>query len=204
MEAHAILLAAGAGRRFGGGKLTATLAGKPLIAWSLAAALAAPVRTVTAVLGAEAEEVRFAIRSFECDRLRIIVCPTWSEGIAASLRSGLASLPAEADAALIFLGDMPGVSATVADRLLTAVRNGAPAALPICGDRPAHPVAIAARLFGQCRALEGDQGARNLLRQIDGVVRVAIDASGNADDVDTREELEALRQRFGPICREKR
>ncbi|HAD18569.1 MAG TPA: molybdenum cofactor cytidylyltransferase, partial [Erythrobacter sp.] len=82
---HAIVLAAGAGSRFGGGKLLAPFRGRPLIYWSVAAALSSRVTTVTAVLGARADDVAAALAPFPDRRLSLVRCRHWEEGLSASL-----------------------------------------------------------------------------------------------------------------------
>ncbi|MFZ5668518.1 MAG: NTP transferase domain-containing protein, partial [Pseudomonadota bacterium] len=110
---EAIILAAGAGKRFGGGKLTAPWGEGALIDGALAAAFAAPVRRVTVVWGADEGVVaaarRFAAARGETARLRLLGCPGHAEGLAASLRAGIAGLSPDAAGAFLFLGDMPRV-----------------------------------------------------------------------------------------------
>src|SRR3984957_9346633 len=93
---QAIVLAAGAGSRFGGGKLLAPLAGGVLLDGALAAAFAAPVHTVSVVWGADSQAPAaaeaFAARTGETDRLRLVHAEHHAEGMAASLKAGVASL----------------------------------------------------------------------------------------------------------------
>src|SRR3954451_23383398 len=105
---EAVVLAAGSARRFGGGKLTAPWRDGVLLDGALAAAFAAPVRSVTVVTGADAAAVEAAARAFAsragaAERLRIVDARDHAEGLAASLRAGIASLPLDADGAFIFL-----------------------------------------------------------------------------------------------------
>ena len=109
---EAVVLAAGSGSRFGGGKLLASYAGAPLLHAALRAAFAAPVRGVTVVTGADAEAVAEAARAFD-PRVRIVHAAEHAEGMGASLRTGIASLPADAGGAFVFLGDMPRVPVAV-------------------------------------------------------------------------------------------
>ncbi len=189
---HALVLAAGAGRRFGGGKLVAPLNGQPLIRLAVEAALATDVVSVTVVLGSEAEQVEQAFSPLADPRLKRLVCGDWENGLAASLRGGIDSLPGDARATLIFLGDMPHVSKALANRLLAAVIDGAPAAMPICDGRPAHPVAVGRALFPALAKLTGDKGARDLLMQVAGTVHLVTDDPGSIRDVDTVEDLRDL------------
>jgi molybdenum cofactor cytidylyltransferase len=167
---HAIVLAAGAGRRFGGRKLLAPWRGAPLIQAAVQSACSAPVETVTVVLGADAAAVRSAVerRDRSCPVV-FVEALEWSSGLSASLRAGVAALPAGAQAVYVFLGDMPCIPASILAPLAAAVLAGAPAAAPIHQGRRGHPVLLSRALLDQIDTLTGDEGARRLL---DGV-RVA-------------------------------
>lgn len=187
---HAIVLAAGAASRFGGGKLVALWRGEPLIRWSVRAALATAVDGVVLVVGSGAAEVWTALGPIDDVRLTIVEAPLWSEGLSASLRTGLAALPPDAVAAAVFLGDMPAVSPLLADRLLDAVVAGAPAARLLSPLGPAHPTAFAARLFPKLAQVAGDQGGREVLRSLgDQVAFIASDDPGAVFDIDHPADL---------------
>ena len=189
---HAIVLAAGTGSRFGGGKLLAPFRGRPLIYWSVAAALSSRVTSVTAVLGARADDVAAALAPFADRRLSLVRCRQWKEGLSASLTYGLRTLPQDTRAVAIFLGDMPDLDPGLADRVLTEVVGGAPAAYPECKGLPGHPVALSSKLFPLIESLKGDQGARAVLAGQSGVIRVPTDDPGSIADIDTRHDLKRL------------
>lgn len=166
---EAVVLAAGSGARFGGGKLTAPYAGGVLLDGALAAAFAAPARTITVVTGAEAARIEAAARALaerlgQAGRLRIVHAQGHAEGMGASLRTAVASLPSEAAGVFVFLGDMPRVPAEVPPRLAEAVLAGAPAAAPQFQGRRGNPVLLGATLFPDVLALTGDAGARAILQ----------------------------------------
>jgi molybdenum cofactor cytidylyltransferase len=193
---EAIVLAGGAGARFGGGKLTHPWRGGALIDGALAAAFAAPVRTVTVVTGADprVESVAraFAERTGEVARLRIVDCVGHAEGMGATLRAGIASLPPDAAGAYVFLGDMPAVPPAILPALAAALAAAAPAAAPRYDGQRGHPVLFAAALFPQLRALTGDQGARDVLRALgDRLALVETDDPGVLIDIDQRGDLDA-------------
>src|SRR4051812_28163577 len=113
-----LVLAAGAGRRFGGAKQLALLDGRPLVLHAVDAALAvADVRPLIIVLGAEADTVRAALPA--AAEVTTIVCDDWAEGMAASLRAGVAALD-DPDWALVLLADQPGVDAAAIRRVVDA------------------------------------------------------------------------------------
>jgi molybdenum cofactor cytidylyltransferase len=164
---EAVVLAAGAGARFGGGKLLAPWGEGVLLEAALAAAFAAPARAVTVVWGADARvpatAEAFAVRIGQAGRLRLTRAERAAEGMAQSLKAGIASLPPDCAGAFVFLGDMPRVAPGVAASLAAALAAGARAAAPQFGGRRGHPVLFGAALFPRLLALSGDRGAAAVL-----------------------------------------
>jgi molybdenum cofactor cytidylyltransferase len=185
----AVVLAAGSARRFGGGKLLAPWQGAPLLHAALAAARAAPVVSVTVVTGAEEEAVAACVRAFD-PTIRLAHAADHAEGLAASLRAGIASLAPETAAAFVFLGDMPRVPHAVLGPLAEAVAAGAPAAAPVFAGARGNPVVLSRALFGEVADLQGDIGARPLLQRL-GARLALVEApdDGVLFDVDRREDL---------------
>ena len=177
-----LVLAAGAGERFGGPKQIAELHGKPLLEHVLAVMEAAPLDRTVVVLGARADEVRAAVPLHGAE---VVVAADWDEGMAASLRAGVAAL-ADCEAVVVVLGDQPLLSPDAVARVTEA---GGPAARATYGGVPGHPVLIGRELFDRVRALEGDEGAAVLIRD---AIAVPCDGLGRPDDIDTRTELEGL------------
>jgi molybdenum cofactor cytidylyltransferase len=191
---EAVVLAAGAARRFGGGKLTAPFGGGVLLDGALAAAFAAPVRRVTVVTGTDAPAVEAAARAFaaragQASRLAITHAPEHQEGMAASLRAGIASLPLDCEGAFVFLGDMPRVPAAVLAPLAAAIADGHAAVAPVFDGRRGHPAVFARVLFPDLVALSGDQGARSILDRV-GPHLVEAPDDGVLFDVDEAGDLE--------------
>jgi molybdenum cofactor cytidylyltransferase len=190
---EAIVLAAGAARRFGGGKLTAPWRDGVLLGGALAAAFAAPVRRVVLVTGADAPAVEAAARAFaaragETARLAVVHAPDHAEGMAASLRTGVAALGPDTAGAFVFLGDMPRVPAAVLAPLAQAVADGRAAAAPVFEGRRGHPAIFARRLFPGLLTLTGDTGARRVLDAADALLVEASD-DGVLFDVDAPADL---------------
>ena len=191
----AIVLAAGAGRRFGGRKLLAPFEGGPLIEGALRAALASPAASVILVTGSEADEVAgvardLAERQGQGARLQIVHAADHAEGMGASLRAGAAALPADAAGVFVFLADMPKIPAAILPRLFEAVEAGAPAAAPLCDGRRGHPVLFAAELFHLLRQATGDEGARAALAGLGaGLALIDTDDEGVLFDVDRPGDL---------------
>jgi len=191
---EAIVLAAGSGSRFGGGKLLAGWRGGVVLDGALAAAFAAPVRSVTVVSGAdlrvETLAREHAVRTGQGARLRIAHAADYARGISASLRAGVASLPPDADGAFVFLADMPAVPPAILAPLADALARGAAAAAPTFEDRRGHPVLFARLLFERLVALDGDEGARMVLSDLGkALFLLTTDDPGVLLDIDRPEDL---------------
>lgn len=183
-----IVLAAGAGTRFGGAKQLALLEGRPLLEHALMAMTASPVGRVVVVLGSGAEEVSAGVDLHGADPC---VCSRWDEGQSASLACGLAEL-AECEAVVVILGDQPRLAPDAIRRVLAARGNGARAVRATYGGNPGHPVLLERELFGRLRDVTGDHGARHVLLSA-AVREVPCDDLGGGEDVDTPAALDALR-----------
>lgn len=191
---EAIVLAAGAGRRFGGRKLLAPFEGRPLIVAALNAAFAAPVRRVWLAVDGDPELSAIArdhARSLgrEMD-LEVIVVTDVAEGLGASLRTAVAALPGEAAGVFVFLGDMPRIPPGLAQTLAEGLAAGFDLAAPRFEGRRGHPVLFGRTCFPALLALEGDAGARDLLSGAG--ERLALIESSDAGvlfDVDRPEDL---------------
>lgn len=187
-----LVLAAGAGRRFGRPKALVAFEGEPLVARAVAMLCAAGCSPVVVVLGAGADEVRATV-----DLPQTVVNPGWAQGMGSSLRCGLAALPADAPAVVIALADQPLVGSESVTRLTAAWREGAVAAVATYGGRPRNPVLLARPVWPDvCADLTGDTGAGPWLRaHPEMVTLVACDDTGSAYDIDTPEDLLALHTR---------
>jgi molybdenum cofactor cytidylyltransferase len=187
---EAVVLAAGSGSRFGGGKLLAAWGAGVLLEGALAAAFAAPVRDVTVVIGADAAAVAAAAHDFD-PRVLIVHAQDYAEGMGASLRAGIASLPADAAGAFVFLGDMPRAPTAVLAPMAEAVRAGALAAAPVFRSQRGNPVLLARELFPQLLTLTGDAGARGVLQGLgDRLALIESPDDGVLFDVDRPSDLQ--------------
>jgi molybdenum cofactor cytidylyltransferase len=188
-----LVLAAGAGSRFGGSKQLADLDGRPLLEHSIRAVTAAPVGRVVVVLGCGAEDVLAAL---DTNGAEAVVCERWQEGQSASLACGLAEL-SECEAVVVTLGDQPFVSPDAIGRLIAARGEGAAAVRATYDGAPGHPVLLERVLFERMRDVTGDHGARNLLMSMQ-TREVPCEDLGGGQDVDTPAQLDALRA-GGPV-----
>jgi molybdenum cofactor cytidylyltransferase len=120
------------------------------------------VASVTVVTGADADAIAGCVAAFD-PKIRLVHAADHAEGMAASLRAGVAALPPDAAGVIVFLGDMPRVPAAAPAALAAALRDGAMAAAPEFEGRRGNPVGLGRHLFAAVAALTGDQGARRIL-----------------------------------------
>lgn len=177
----ALVLAAGAGRRYGGPKALVTLDGRLLVDRAVATAHGGGCDPVLAVLGAGARGIR---ETADLTGAVVVENPDWATGLGSSLRAGLHVLrESTVVAALVLLVDMPGITAAAVRRL---VDLATPDTLAVAGyaDRRGHPVLLGrAHWDGVVALAEGDQGARRYLRANAERVRV-VPCADIADDTD--------------------
>ena len=177
-----LLLAAGAGERFGGPK---ALARDPDgTSWLLRAVVSLkPCDSLLVVLGAEAERAA-ALLPMSVPRMR---ADDWAEGMGASLRAGLLSLDSStAHAAVVTLVDLPDVDAAVVARLVAASTGPHDLARAAYDGVPGHPVLIGRDHWaGVVDVATGDRGARDYLAGRD-VTLVECGDLATGADVDAR------------------
>jgi nicotine blue oxidoreductase len=155
-----LLLAAGAGERYGGPKALAR--DDDGTSWLLRSVQALrPCAEIVVVLGAGAEQAA-ALLPMSVSRIR---ADDWHEGMGASLRAGLQALgPTDHDAALVSLVDLPDVDAAVVARLLGAASGPDVLARAAYDGVPGHPVLLGRHHWdGVVATAVGDRGARDYL-----------------------------------------
>lgn len=189
-EVAAVVLAAGTASRYRAldatvaTKLVAEFRGKPLVRWAVEAALASRAAPVVIVTGHAREAVEAALSGLA---VGFVDNPDFARGLATSLKVGIASLPRSCGAAAIVLGDMPLLKSAVLDRLIEAfvAVPASAAVVPMVEGQRGNPVILARSLFDTVMRLEGDDGARRLLRSRSDVVEVSMDEAAVTEDIDT-------------------
>jgi molybdenum cofactor cytidylyltransferase len=189
----ALLLAAGASRRFGAPKLLQDLRGKPLVRWS-AEVLAGAVDEVIVVVPPDHRDLRDALAGLD---VQYVVNEFPERGIGSSIARGAAALGAGVSAVLIALADEPWVDPRVTERVIEAWRAAMSKIVqPRFRGVPGHPVLFPRAVFGELRAATGDEGARAVVqRDPSRLVVVEVDAHEPAD-VDTPVDLDRLRAQY--------
>jgi CTP:molybdopterin cytidylyltransferase MocA len=181
VDVAGVLLAAGAGRRYGRPKALVVRDGRLLVERAAAALAGGGCDPVVAVLGAAAGEVRDRAR---LPGVRLVVNAEWETGMGSSLRAGLAALAGTAaEAAVVLLVDTPGIGAAAVARLAALGTRDALAVATYQGER-GHPVLLgAAHWAGAAAAARGDRGARGYLAG-HGAVEVPCDDIADGTDLD--------------------
>ena len=183
-----ILLAAGRGRRFDPSgvenKLLQVLGSGDAVVVASARHLLAVLPRVVAVVRPEAGLVAQVLAALGCE---VTVCPDADSGMAASLVHALETT-LDAQCWLLALGDMPEVQEDTMRSLLAAIGAGVDIACPTYMGRRGNPVAFGRRHLPLLLALEGDQGARSILKTHP-VCEVAVPDPGVLHDIDTPADL---------------
>ena len=175
----AVVLAAGAARRFGALKQVEPWQGRPLVAHVAHQALACPdIDRVIVTVGAEAERVQRALAASvpDTDRLETVTVDGWAQGQSASVRAGLAAALAgrepaapgpsapEPSAIIFLLADQPGITPALLSALVERHRMTlAPVVAPRYAGRRGNPVLFDRATWPDFAQLTGDIGARPVI-----------------------------------------
>jgi molybdenum cofactor cytidylyltransferase len=184
-----IILAGGESRRMGFPKLTLFYQGSSLLSHAIEKAKTIS-KAVVVVVGAYAQTYQIEA---EKAGVRVVENPVWSEGLATSLKAGIQSLETNMEAALILLPDQPFVPV---EHLQTLVKTWQDTKAQLVFSRYqgvlGAPCLISRSLFAEVQTLQGDKGARALVREGVTVAEVGLEQS---QDIDTPEDAEKLEER---------
>jgi len=186
---HVMLLAAGSSSRFGSPKQLADIAGQPMLARTLDTVLQLERRhPVTVVLGADVEQLAPLVRDASAN---VAFNPDYAQGLASSIRAGLAQAPFDARGALIALADQVAVTADDLRRLVSRWEQQPDHIVAaLYEDTIGVPAIFPADLFRELAELQGDRGARAVLsRYPERVIGVPMPSA--AQDIDTPADLRA-------------
>lgn len=201
----AIILAAGTGSRMGigGPKVILPMGGRPLLKWVVNSALEARCRPVIIVVGHRADEVMNQVPAPA--EVQYVVNPRYKEGMGTSLAAGVEAVMKDprVEAAAVLLGDQPlvrGEHVTALTKALASARWEAAsepeAELPVAArasfqGTPGHPVIIHRDLFPELTRLQGDEGARRIIKHHPSITVPFADA-GVIADVDRWSDYKAM------------
>lgn len=191
VEVAGLLLAAGAGRRFGRPKALVEVDGEPLLLRALRTLADSGCAPVRVVLGAQAADAR----SLLPDPSIAVYAEDWATGMGASLRAGLEAVSeAAADAVLVHLVDLPWVGPDVLSRIREVAAPDVVARASYAGV-PGHPVLLGRRWWTQIAdTARGDRGARDWLGTREDLQLIECGDLGSGRDVDAPADLRTYGQ----------
>jgi len=186
-----LVLGAGASQRFGPPKQLLPYRGTTMLGWVVdQAQRATGLDEVVVVLGRAADKIRAQV---DFGPARVVENPVFGEGCSSSYRAGIAAINSEATAIMIILGDRPGVTPQIIDRLTEAWREQeTPIALCSYQGRKGHPMIFARSMFPQLVDLHGDKAAWKLVDANESTVQEVRFDIPYPDDINTREDFERL------------
>jgi molybdenum cofactor cytidylyltransferase len=175
----------------GRNKMLLELDGESILSRAAGRAIGAGLDPVVVVLGHDADRARDALAGLRCQP---VVNPDYARGVNASLRAGIAALPAGAGAAVVILADMPFVTARMIETLVERYREStAPLVVSDYAGVNAPPILYDRSLFGELGAIEGEGcGKQVVKRHRSEAVSVPWPAEALAD-VDFPEDYERVR-----------
>ena len=193
LEIGIIVLAAGGSTRLGKPKQLLKYKGKSLLHRAVGAAVDCGCGKVTVVLGFEAEEIAKELGDLP---VNIVLNDIWSDGISSSIKKGLASLlemNPDLAAVVLMLSDQPYVTEKTIGSLVKGYKSsGKPIVAAEYDGVVGVPALFDRRMFAELTSLEGDAGARFVIRQHIGLKLATVPAPEASFDVDTLEDYERL------------
>jgi len=181
-----ILLAAGASKRFGSDKLMHPLAGQATVASAALANLRVAVPHVIAVVRPGSAKLENLLSE---GGATVILCADADDGMGVSLATAVRGSGAVAGW-VIALADMPYIRPETIGRIAASLVAGAPIVAPAYRGKRGHPVGLSARFRAHLETLRGDEGARALLKEYAGLVKlIEVDDPGVCRDIDTPADL---------------
>jgi molybdenum cofactor cytidylyltransferase len=194
-----IILAAGTSVRFGQPKQLIQLGDKYLVEWVLDAALDSRLHTVVLVLGHEQETILRALGSkVEHPGLKVAINPSYSDGQATSLKTGLLSVRQDFGSVMFLLGDQPMIKTDIIDHMLDQFRQSEnDLCVPVYKKKRGNPTIFRRPLYDELMQVSGDIGARDIIRKnSDRTLFLEIDDPLCFFDIDTQQNLEHLLTRM--------
>jgi len=186
-----LVLGAGASQRFGPPKQLAPFRGTTMLGWVVdQARRASSLDEVVVVLGRAVDQVREQV---DFGAARVVENPVFGEGCSSSYRAGIGALNSESAAIMIILGDLPGVTPEIINRLADEWREQqAPIALCSYQGRKGHPMIFARSMFPHLVDLHGDKAAWKLVDANAALVQEIQFNLPYPDDINTPEDFERL------------
>ncbi len=190
MRLGIVLLAAGAGKRFGGNKLTAQVHGKPMYLWAMENIEEMKTELPTVVVTGTPEIVSAA----EAKGMIAIFNGQPELGISLSIRLGIEAVIQEdrkVDGILFMVCDQPWLEKTTLVRLMSEFDGGILALS--YGERRGNPVIFSREYLKELSELSGDIGGRRVMaRHRENVRFLEVNDEKELQDIDKREQIEVI------------
>jgi len=187
----ALILAAGESRRMGTQKLLLPYGESTVVEAIVRTALDSSVDGAIVVVGADREKVRNTLKSYP---VTFAVNKDFERGMLSSIQAGFASLPGEAGAVVVMLGDQPAVPSEVIDGLVSGYReNGRGIVIPVYEKRRGHPILIETAYRSEILGLDPEVGLRQLIQSHpEDVLEVEVSSPAVLKDMDSPEDYAAV------------
>jgi molybdenum cofactor cytidylyltransferase len=192
-----IILAAGMSLRFGQPKQLLKLDNKILLEWVLDAALASRLAGVVLVLGHEHQKIMRTLGAkARHPRLQVVINHRYREGQSTSLQAGLLTVQPPLPSVMFLLGDQPMLKSAVIDQVLGAFwLSEKDIGVPVWRTKRGNPAIFSRAMYAQLMAIEGDVGARNIIRtNPEQVLGVEVDDPLCFMDIDSPQDYEYLQR----------
>jgi len=185
----AMILAAGESRRMGTPKLLLPLGNKTIIETLLEKVISSKADKTLVVLGSDREKIEEKIKRFP---QKITVNPHFKKGMLSSVQWGFKTLPEDAQAALVLLGDQPAVSTVVIDKIIDAYRRTRKGiVLPVYKKERGHPVLIDLKYKSEVQTLSHQIGLRGLVySHPEDIMEVKVKVASILTDIDYLEDYQ--------------
>jgi len=190
-----IILAGGSSIRFGRPKQLLKLKGKYLLEYVLNAALGSELNHVVLVLGHDHRNILQALEARTThERLQVVINHRYLEGQSRSLQAGLLKIRQAFSSVMFLLGDQPMLDSNTIDHMLARFRHsGKDICVPVCQSKRGNPTIFNRILYDQLMAIEGDIGARDIIRtNPDRVLHIELDNPLCFFDIDSQKDFENL------------
>ena len=190
-----IILAGGISTRFGRPKQLLKLKGKYLLEYVLNAALGSELNHVVLVLGHDHQNILQALgTSTTHERLQVVINHRYLEGQSRSLQAGLLKIRQACSSVMFLLGDQPMLDSNTIDHMLARFwYSGKDICVPVCKGKRGNPTIFNRALFDQLMAINGDIGARDIIRtNPERVLKIELDDPLCFLDIDSQKDFENL------------
>lgn len=190
-----IILAGGSSIRFGHPKQLLKLKGKYLLEYVLNAALGSELDHVVLVLGHDHQNILQALKAHTThERLQVVINHHYPEGQSRSLQAGLLKIRQAFPSVMFLLGDQPMLDSNTIDHMLAGFRHsGKDICVPVCKGKRGNPTIFNRILYDQLMAIEGDTGARDIIRaNPERVLYIELDDLLCFFDIDSQKDFEDL------------